>query len=151
MKTQVTKRFASLICALFVCVWTVVTAGAVSIDGYATTRASDYLNYYSAYALASSNGKVIIEFEVDGAGRMDLVGSNYIVVQEKSGSKWLGVSTYWGSSLNEMLGENTVSHIGKITYVGTVGREYRALVTVYAKDSTGDDSRTIITNSVTAK
>lgn len=150
MRTQL-KRFTSLICALLVCAGITITAGAVGIDDYAVTRASYYLNYYSAYALASSNEKVIIEFEVDGVGRMDLVGSNYIVLQEKSGDKWLGVYTYWGSSSNGMLGENTVSHIGKITYSGTAGKEYRALVTVYAKDSTGDDSRTIITNSVTAK
>ena len=150
MRTRL-KNFASLICALFVCAGITITAGATSIDDYAVNRASDYLNYYSAYALASSNGTVIIEFEVDGAGRMDLVGSSYVIVQEKSGSNWVGVSTYWGSSSNGMLGENTVSHIGKVTYSGTRGKEYRAIVTVYAENSTGDDSRTIITNSVTAK
>lgn len=113
--------------------------------------ASDYLTYYSAYALTESGGKVIIEFEVDGTGRMDLVGSSYIVVQEKSGSTWKGISTYFGSVSNGMLDDSAYSHIGSITYTGTPGKEYRALVTVYAKDSTGDDSRTLTTNIVTAR
>lgn len=143
MKTQL-RHILGLVCTFILCAGLTVPAGAAIM-------ASDYLTYYSAYALTESGGKVIIEFEVDGTGRMDLVGSSYIVVQEKSGSTWKGISTYFGSVSNGMLDDSAYSHIGSITYTGTPGKEYRALVTVYAKDSTGDDSRTLTTNIVTAR
>lgn len=150
MKIQL-KHFFALVCTLVLCAGLTVPAWAADTEEIAPRRASDYLTYYAAYALTAPNGGVVIEFEVEGTGRMDLVGASYIVVQEKVGTKWIGVSTYLGSTSNGMLSGNDYSHIGSITYQGTPGKEYRALATVYAENSSGDDSRTIITNSVTAK
>lgn len=145
------KHFFALVCTLVLCAGLTVPALAEDNEGIAPQRASDYLTYYAVYALTAPNGGVIIEFEVEGTGRMDLVGASCIVVQEKVGTKWMGVKTYFGSTTDGMLANNAYSHIGSITYKGTPGKEYRALATVYAGNSSGDDSRTIITNSVTAK
>lgn len=145
------KHVFGLICTLILCAGLAVPVSAADDEETTPYRASDYLAYYAAYAIAESNGEIIIEFEVDGTGRMDFVGASYIVVQEMVGTKWIGVSTYFGSTSNDMLDDNSFSHIGSIAYKGTQGKQYRALVTVYAEDSTGDDSRTIITNTVTAK
>lgn len=43
------------------------------------------------------------------------------------------------------------SHEGSVTYYGTVGNQYRGIVTVYAKDANGEDSRDITTYAVRAK
>jgi hypothetical protein len=145
------KHIFALVCTLILCAGLTVPGGATNTEEITPRRASDYLAYYAAYALTASDGEITIEFEVDGTGRMNLVGASYIVVQENVGTKWMGVSTYFGSTSNGMLAGNDYSHIGSITYKGTPGKEYRALATVYAENSSGDDSRTIITNSVTAK
>lgn len=150
MKVRV-NHISALLCAFALSIGLFIPAGAINMDHVVTPQASDQLAYYAAYAVTSSGGKVIIEFEVDGTRRMDLVGASYIVVQEKTGGKWMGVSTYFGSVANGMLGDNTFSHMGSITYKGTVGKEYRALVTVYAENSIGDDSRIVTTNSVIAQ
>ena len=150
MKKQLKYAFA-LILAFVLFAGLPVHAWATNTEENAPQRASDYLTYYAAYALTASNGGVTIEFEVEGTGRMNHVGASYIVVQEKVGTKWIGVSTYFGSTSNGMLAQNAYSHISSITYNGTSGKVYRALVTVYAENSSGDDSRTIITNSITAE
>ncbi|MDD3230707.1 hypothetical protein [Oscillibacter sp.] len=150
MKVRV-NHILALLCVFALSIGLSIPAGAANMNGVVGPQASDQLAYYTAYAVTSSGGKVIIEFEVDGTRRMDVIGASYIVVQEKTGDKWMGVSTYFGSVANGMLDNNTFSHMGSITYKGTPGKEYRALATVYAENSSGDDSRTIITNSVTAK
>lgn len=138
----------ALICTL--CAGLTAPAWAADTEEIVPRRASDYLTYYAVYALTAPGGAVIIEFEVEGTGRIDFVGASYIVVQEKVGTKWIG-ATYFGSTSNGMPAGNDYFHIGSITYKGTPGKEYRALATVYAENSSGNDSRTIITNSVTAK
>lgn len=139
------KHILALVCTFALC------TGAANAVELVSPRASDYLTYYAVYALAESGGEVIIEFEVEATGRMDLVGASCIVIQEKVGGKWMGVKTYFGSTSNRMLAGDDYSHVGSITYIGTPGKEYRALATVYAENSKGDDSRTIITNFVTAQ
>lgn len=145
------NHISALICAIALCVGMTVPAVAANAEESAPRRASDYLAYYSVYAIAESDGDIIIEFEVDGTGRMDSIGASQIIVQEKVGTKWKGVETYYGSVGNDMLAENVYSHISSISYTGTPGKEYRALATVYAEDKTGNDFRTVTTNSVTAK
>lgn len=145
------KHILVLVCTFALCAGASFPALAANTEEIVSPRASDYLTYYTVYALKESGGEVIIEFEVEATGRMNLVGASYIVVQEKVGSKWIGVKTYFGSTSNGMLAGDDYSHVGNITYIGTPGKEYRALVTVYAENNKGDDSRTIITNSVTAQ
>jgi hypothetical protein len=116
----------------------------------ASTNASDYLSIYSATVVAESNGRIAVWFDVNATRVMDLVGASNIVIQTNNGGVWTGVATYFGSSANGMLAPNTYSHTGYITYQGSSGKQYRALVTVYASNSSGSDSRTITTNTVTA-
>lgn len=149
MKSQL-RHFLAFICILALCGGLTVPAGAMNVEE-TQRRASDYLAYYAVYAVAKSDGEILIEWDVQATERMDLVGVSCIIVQEKVGSKWMGVATYWGSVSNGMLNDDVSIHVSNISYYGTQGKEYRALATVYAENSTGDDSRTIITNSVIAK
>lgn len=152
MKKLLTHFFV-LICTFSLCTSMIGAAGAVNdnINTVTPNRASDYLTYYDAWASTGAKREVIISCDVIATGYMDLIGSTYIVVQEKNGSSWTGVATYFGSVANGLLAADTDEHAGNITYVGTSGKQYRARVTVYAGDSTGDDSRTVITNTITAR
>lgn len=144
-------RIVSLILAFLICMAFGVSAVAEDAENQSITRASDYLNYYSVYVLARSGGKVIIEFEVDGVESMDSVGVSRLVIQEKKDGKWTSLPTIWGSISNGLTSESTTIHSGNYTHEGTAGVEYRAIATVYAEKDGGSDSRTITTNSVTAK
>ncbi len=113
-------------------------------------NASYYLDDYAATADTGTSGEVVISFDVNATRVMDSVGASYIVIQENNSGVWKGVASYFGSTANGMLAADTDSHMGSIAYVGTLGKQYRALVTVYAGNSTGSDSRTVTTDSVTA-
>ena len=139
------SKLRTIIIATFLCVGLMSSATATLYS----PQASYYLSYYAATADTGSFHRVSISFDVDATGRMDLVGASFIVVQEKINGVWTGVETYYGSTQNGMLAASAYSHVGSINYVGTSGKEYRALVTVYAGNGTGSDSRTIATNSVT--
>jgi hypothetical protein len=126
----------------------------MTVSAFAATyslKASYYLDYYSVTADTGKSGNVIVKFDVNATRVMDSVGASYIVVQEYSNGTWKGVGSYFGSTSNGMLASDTNSTVGSITYIGTAGKQYRALVTVYAGSSAGSDSRTITTNTVTAR
>lgn len=150
MNKQMT-RIVSLILAFLMCVVFGVSVIAANVEGEQITRASDYLNYYSVYVLARSGGKIIIECEVDGVGKMDSIGISRLVIQEKVDGKWTSLPTIWGSTSNGLVSENSIAYIDNYTHEGTTGVEYRAIATVFAEKDGGSDSRTITTNSVTAK
>ena len=112
-------------------------------------RASLYLNVNSA---ALSGGRVVIEFDVDATKTVSQVGAGCIVLQEKNSSgKWTNVAYYYPVDYPDMVAYNRSSHEGSVTYYGTVGKQYRGIVTVYAKDANGEDSRDITTYAVRAK
>lgn len=150
MKKCLTHFFV-MICVFSLSASMIGTATATNASGYTLSRASDYFDAYDVWASTGTKREVIISFDVLATDYMALIGSTCIVVQEKNGSNGTGVATYFGSVANGILASNRDAHAGNITYVGTSGKQYRALVTVYAENSSGDDSRTIVTNSVTAK
>lgn len=145
-------RISAFICTLCLCFGMIGTVGAADIESEQDSRASDYLTYYDAWATTGAKGEVIISFDIGATRKVGFVGATNIIVQEKRGSSWYGVSTHFGSESNGLLITNADSHYGNIAYSGTSGKEYRASVTIYGgNDLTSGDYRTIITNTVTAK
>ncbi|NLO47807.1 MAG: hypothetical protein GX111_05745 [Clostridiales bacterium] len=142
-------RFTAALFAVLLCTSFIGNVYAVNDTVY-SERASYYLDYYDAWATASSRHTVVISFDVDATGIMDVVGASYIVIQENNNGVWSGVASFFGSSTIGMLAYNTNSHTGSVSCTGTVGKQYRALVTIYAEDDSGSDSRTVTTSTVTA-
>ncbi|NLV23088.1 MAG: hypothetical protein GXY49_14100 [Syntrophomonadaceae bacterium] len=147
MKNKIRVRALAVLMALSLFTGMMGSASAIDVS----PKASDYLTYYWASAYTGTNSSVIIYFDVDATGYMDLVGASYIVIQRNDSGVWKNVAAYLGSTSNGMLAANTYSHVGSFTYNGTSGKQYRALVTVYACDAYGSDSRTVTTNSITAQ
>ena len=117
----------------------------------APRRASLYLDDYYVNSAALS-GRVVIEFDVDATKTVSQVGAGCIVLQEKNSSgKWTNVAYYYPVDYPDMVAYNRSSHEGSVTYYGTVGNQYRGIVTVYAKDANGEDSRDITTYAVRAR
>ena len=100
-------------------------------------RASLYLNDYYVNSAALSGGRVVIEFDVDATKTVSQVGAGCIVLQEKNSSgKWTNVAYYYPVDYPDMVAYNRSSHEGSVTYYGTVGNQYRGIVTVYANKKT---------------
>jgi hypothetical protein len=140
------KKLASVILSavLLVSVLAAVPASA------GVLRASQYLASYSASLSAAGNGQVEIGFNVGAVSVADKVGALTIVVQKKVGSSWSDVQTFNGTVANGMLAANAISNCDEITYNGTSGQQYRAVVTAYAKIGSGSDSKPFTTGEITA-
>lgn len=138
MKLSV-KKFASLVVALALCLGMATTAYA---------RSSLYLDSYRAWLTADSNGEISVVVDVQARDYMDEVGASRIQLLESQdgGETWTTVKIYLKSLHPEMIDTNASYYYDvPVTYAGTPGYNYYAIVTVYAGDSTGSDSRNYVT------
>ena len=151
------KRFTSIliVCVMFLGI--IGGGGALAVDFepnelnlvYIEPHASRYLSSYSAWASAGSSGSVVISFSVIATARFERVGALAISIQERNGTSWRTVATYFGSTTPGLMGSNAVAHTGNFTHSGSAGSEFRAAVTFFAGGSSGEQ-RVITTNSVFA-
>ena len=110
------------------------------------SRASYYLDAYSAYVYPAGWGKVQVWFDVDGTGYMDEIGALEIQLYEsKDNATWSWVETYQFSDYSDMLAYNDFTHMSHVEYNGTIGRYYKAYVCVWAGKDGAGDSRTFWT------
>lgn len=141
------KQVPALLLAIIMC----VSVMAISVG--AVVYASYYIDNVDAHVSASSRGKILIAASVDGTRIMSKIGATQIKVQESTdgGKTYTTVETYSYKDYPEMMWYDELYYDDTpITYQGTVGYRYRAIVTLYAGDSTGGDSRAYTTNSVVA-
>ena len=133
------KRFGKrFLCALLaVCMLSAFTCAS------AAERASYYLDSYTAGLTAQGNGKIAVTVDVSATGRMTEIGATEIHIYEsttKTGAyEW--VESYYAEDCPDMLESGTYYYDTPVIYEGTVGRYYKAIVTFYAGNSSGGDSR----------
>lgn len=103
-------------------------------------RASYYLDSYNTYIYRSGWGKIQVWFSVTGVDYMDEIGTLTIKIYESTDNEtWTWVKTHKYESSAGMLGYDKIYHSGHIEYQGTIGRYYKAYVTIWAgKDGNGD-------------
>jgi len=136
--------FITMILILSLCV---STASAITPN---SINASLYLDSYTVMIDATGGGQIEVYYDAAATSIMTQIGASCVVIQEKHGSTWYGVGTYYASSTSGMLAANTSYHDNTITYNGTSAYQYRAVVTIYAANANGSDSRTVTTSVVTA-
>jgi hypothetical protein len=121
-----------------------------SVSAFAAeTRASLYISSYRASVIPTGNGKVNIEFSVVGTGTMTKIGSSVIQVYKSDGTL-VATFSYTNSGYENMMGANTYTHTGSVSYSGISGQSYYSIVTFFAKNSNGSDSKTYTTSLATA-
>ena len=140
------KRIKKTISVILVIVFLV---GAPVYAMAAEARASSYFSSYSASITASDNGKMNINFRVVGTGTMTKLGVSTVYIY-KNGTR-IATRSYTADGNEYMMGSNTAYHSGSVPYVGVAGQKYYAVVTFYAKNSKGSDTRTYTTSTITAK
>lgn len=125
---------------------------ATNISGFASARASEYFGYTAVYAFALDDGEILIEYDIDPTHTMLECGARVIWIYEgQNNSGYEIVRTYRMEDYPDMIQHDTILGDGEVTYPGTPGKDYYALVGVYAKDQYGSETIYFPTNVVTAR
>ena len=125
--------------------------GEAGVEPY---RSSYYLDSYRAWLDPQDDGVIEVVVDVQATGYMDDVGALNIAIYESAddGDSWDLVRAYAASMTPGMIQHDKLLYYDRpVSYQGVVGLDYAAVVTVYAGDSTGSDSRDYVTTSVTAR
>lgn len=127
------KRFLQSICIILIVVilFHPVVHAAENVD----TRGSDFFVRHTTFIERITARQFEVWFSVVAVTQMDELGVCSITVQRSSdGENWTSMKTFEKEDYSNMICTGTVSHSGCVTYWGTPGYYYRALVSYYAKD-----------------
>lgn len=129
------RKYIRLVCmALAIVLLFAIPARAEIAD----VRASAYFTAYDSYLWKASGTTFQIWFDVIARNYMEELGVSSIEVQRSlDGGSWTTMRTYSPGTYPQMISENAVDHVGYVSYTGTSGYYYRAVVTFYAKNSNG--------------
>lgn len=131
------KRFSRCICLLLVCIMMFSTTALAAET--AESRASSFFSASSVYFWNTSGRNYQIWFDVTATGTMQKLGASKITVQRSTdNSNWTTVQTYLMANYPQMVGNNTVSYDNYVSFTATPGYSYRAIVYLYAKNSSGE-------------
>ena len=115
-----------------------MTATAFAAD---TQRASDRFNSYTANLYVVSNGDLDINFSVTASSTMDILGAIRIFVERDNGYRWVTECTLTANNIPAMQTSNATQYSASIPYEPIdPNAHYRAVVTFYAKDSSGSST-----------
>ena len=107
---------------------------------------SQYISSYSTVFSPGANGLIELSCSVIGTGIMSKLGVKTVKLQKYVSGTWTDAKT-WSDYYNY----DDIHASFYIEYQGSVGSQYRAVITYYAENQNGSDSRTVTTGSVTAK
>lgn len=115
-----------------------------------TARASKYIAAYSGILWQNSKGGLSVNFEIESTTFMTSLGASQVRFQVKENGTWTDLVTHTSSTNSSLLASDVAVHFATITYdKPVVGKTYRAVVSFYAKNASGSDSRVLTTNTVT--
>lgn len=145
------KKFFKVIAAMLACIFLLSTTAFAAETRNA--RSSAYIFNTYAEMTAGRSGKLTISFSVAGMDVMSQIGASTIKIYEDDGKSTSLVATYryTDTGYSNMMGYNKIQYSGTVSYTGTIGYKYYAEVYLTAKDSTGSDTITEPTSTVTAK
>lgn len=139
-KSRIISLFLLIACML------TITVNAQGIVPYA----SDQIDAYDGDAIACGNGRLAIEFSIEGTGIMKSIGSSKIAIYEKYGEDGWMIEKVFTEKTEGMTVSGRNSYSKTMYYDGTAGTQYKVVITVFATDYDNvKDSRTV-TRYVTA-
>ena len=141
------KRFSQIVCIVLVFAMILsTTAFAAEIPNQ---RASMFFVGSSVYFWHTSGNSYQIWFDVTAKGTMTKLGASYITVERSTDLvNWTSVRSYDMDDYSQMTKSNTVGYANYVPFTATTGYAYRAIVTLYAKNSSGtgemDETTTVL-------
>ncbi len=131
--------------ALFLAFLMILSTTALAVN----SRASDTFIRYSASLSLKDDGDLEIYFNVATSRHMDIIGASTINIQRYNGTRWVTEETLTVNDCPEIQTSNASRHSASITYTPDyTGATYQAVVTVYAKDSSGSSTSQTTTAQV---
>lgn len=112
------------------------------------SRVSEYISSFSATITKTKDGDLAVSYSVSGSKKMDSIGVCRIEIEWYNGSHWTTEEIYTSNDLLDLQASNATSSRGQFIHTPEKSGSYRALVTVYARDANGSDSRVVTTKSV---
>lgn len=130
------KRLTQILCMIMVFV-TVFSTAAFAAETPAP-RASNFFMASSVYFWHVSGDNYQIWFDVTALSTMQKLGASKIKVQRSTDKvNWTTVKTYDMADYSQMTTSNAFTYANCVSYTATDGYYYRAVVTLYAKNSSG--------------
>ena len=130
------KRFIKGICVLLVCVMVLSTA-AIAAEPV-EPRGSDFFLYSSVFFWRKTGQTYEIWFDVLTKGTMQELGARKIIVQRSTdGENWVTARTILKEDYPHMTTTDNFDYANCVTFAATNGYCYRAIVYLYARNSTG--------------
>lgn len=130
------KRFTRCIAFLLICVMLFSTTAFAAET--AAPRASMYFAGSSVYFWHTSGNSYEIWFDVTAVGTMTELGASEITVQRSTDERnWTTVRTYYKEDYSQMTEDNTYGYANCVPFTATTGYSYRAIVYLYARNSSG--------------
>ena len=130
------KRFTQIVCVVlvFVMCFSTVAFAAEPVS----PRASMYFMASSVYFWNTSGRNYQIWFDVTALDLMYELGASKIVLERSTDEvNWETVRTYYKEDYSQMTKLSTGSYANCVSFTATTGYYYRAIVTLYARNSSG--------------
>lgn len=134
-----TKRFVKII-AVVLMLTLCLSSTAFAVEA----RNSNYISTASASAFRSSN-TITVNFSIRATGAMTKLGASMIEIKNSSG---VTVKTFHAASTSGMTTSSATSFSGSVTYSGTAGEQYYAVVYFIASNSSGYGTTSRTTSKV---
>ena len=141
------KKLVRFVCVILVCglLFAVPAQAAEAVE----PRASYFFSSYGTdlYKTSSSSFQIWFDVTANAGTSMQVLGVSEIIVYRSADQQsWTKMRTYTMDNYPEMVDQNTVDHVGYVTYnYATTGYYYTAYITFYAKNSTGIGERYVYT------
>lgn len=128
------------------CILLVVLIASMVTCAYAIeTRASELISATGITTSRYTGGVMEFTARITATDVVDKLGFTSIKVQEYDGSSWNTVKT-----TTNKFAYDKVSHLYTVSYNGTVGKQYRAVVNYKVEDNGSSDTRTRTSSAYTA-
>lgn len=120
---------------------------ALSVAALAAEQASDYISAKGGGIIPTGGGEMVIEFSVIATGMMDELGASSVYIYNEDDVLEDSIHCT-DPGCSDMMTTDDYSWDGEVYWEGVSGERYYAVITFYAKDSTGDDYRSYTTSTV---
>lgn len=139
------KKWSIRILSMLLCV---VMLG--NIPTYAAgARADDRIMSSTATLSKKSDGDLSVYFSVRASDVMEKIGASSVEIQRASGGGWTTEYTFTPNNATAIQTTGKTQHSAVLTYSPRfTGVEYRAKVTIYAKDSSGESTKQRVSKTV---
>lgn len=146
---KMTSRVISAMLALTLLFTVGVNASAVD-DNAVSPLYSEYIMAYYAAMNSDSSGNLSVYVDLRATGVMSRIGAERIKIYEKNGNYYSCVRIFDSTNYPNMITASNRYMKNAVTYKGTPGKSYYAIITLVAENSTGGDTRTYTTPIITA-